>query len=145
VSATDSMEAGVLDLYFLNIDHPNIGDAAGLPGSATAGSLFVSLHTADPGETGDQTTGETTYVGYARAAVARSGSGWVRTGSTVNPAAAIAFPACTGGTATISHFGIGTAASGTGTLLFKGPVTPQISVSAGVTPRLTTGTSISAD
>lgn len=35
-------------------------------------NIFVSLHTADPGETGTQTTSEATYGGYARVSVART-------------------------------------------------------------------------
>src|SRR5882762_5387367 len=49
-----------------------VGDATGLPASATVGSLYLSLHTADPGVTGDQTTSEATYTSYARVAVART-------------------------------------------------------------------------
>ena len=39
-------------------------------GSSVAGSLYVSLHTADPGVGGGQNTNEATYSGYARVAVA---------------------------------------------------------------------------
>lgn len=53
-----------------------IGDATGLPESATDGSLYVSLHTADPGATGNQTTNECAYTSYARVAVARTGAAW---------------------------------------------------------------------
>jgi hypothetical protein len=38
----------LLELIFCNTDAPNIGDATGLRGSSVAGSLYVSLHTADP-------------------------------------------------------------------------------------------------
>ena len=55
---------------FNNTDFANIGDAGGLQNSATAGSLYVSLHTADPGEAGSQTTNEANYTSYARVAVA---------------------------------------------------------------------------
>jgi len=141
-SKTDSWEAALLDLLFLNTNAANIGDATGLRGSTTAGSLFVSLHTADPGETGTQSTSEVAYTGYARVGVARSGSGFTRTGNSISPAANIDFGACTGGTATATHFGIGTASSGAGTLLYYGPITPSISISNGVTPRLTTASTV---
>jgi hypothetical protein len=52
----------LLLLIFNNTDWANIGDAGGLRGSATAGSLYLSLHTASPGETGNQTTNEVSYV-----------------------------------------------------------------------------------
>lgn len=145
MSKSNAFENAWLLLVFNNTNIANIGDATGLRGSTTAGSLYLSLHTSDPGEAGAQNTSETTYTSYARLAVARSGSGFTVTGNSVVLAANADFPACTGGTATITHFGLGTDASGAGTLLYKGTVTPNISVSSGVTPRLTTGTTITED
>jgi hypothetical protein len=145
LSKSNAWETDLLNLLFTNANAANIGDATGLRGSTTAGSLYVSLHTADPGEAGDQTTSETTYTGYARVAVARSGAGWTVTGNSVSPAATVAFPACTGGTATVTHFGIGTSSSGAGKLLYSGAVTPNISVAAGVTPELTQATAVTED
>lgn len=145
MSATNGMENGVLLLYFNNTDHANIGDAAGLQNSAAAGSFYLSLHTADPGEAGDQTTNETTYGSYARQAVARSSAGFTVSGNSCTLTATVAFPEATSGTATITHFGLGTASSAAGNLLFKGTVTPNLSIATGVTPRLTTGTAITAD
>lgn len=145
MSKSNSWENALLLLLFNNTNAANIGDATGLRGASTAGNLYVSLHTSDPGEAGDQTTNETTYTSYARVAVARSGSGWTVTNNSVSPAATISFPACTGGTATITHFGIGTASTSTGVLLYKGTVTPNISVSSGVTPQLTTASAVTED
>lgn len=145
MSKSNSWETALLQLLFNNTNAANIGDATGLRGATTAGSLYVSLHTADPGEAGDQTTSETAYTSYARVAVARSSAGWTITGNSVSPAATIAFPACTGGTSSITHFGVGTAASGAGVLLYKGTVSPNISVATGVTPQLTTSTAITED
>lgn len=145
MSKSNSWENSLLLLLFNNTNVANVGDATGLRGSATAGSLYLSLHTADPGEAGDQTTNETSYTSYARVAVARSGAGFTVTGNSVSPAATVSFPACTGGTATITHFGIGTASSSTGVLLYKGTVSPNISVSSGVTPQLTTATAVTED
>ena len=145
MSKSNSWENGLMLLLFNNTNFANVGDATGLRGSSTAGSLYVSLHTADPGEAGDQTTNETTYTSYARVAVARSGAGWTITNNSVSPASNISFPACTGGTATITHFGVGTASSAAGVLLYKGTVTSNISVSSGVTPVLTTASTITED
>ncbi len=145
MSKSNAWENALLQLLFNNSNAANIGDATGLRGSSTAGSLYVSLHTADPGEAGDQTTFETSYTSYARVAVARSALGWTVTNNSVSPAALISFPACTGGTATITHFGIGTASSGAGVLLYKGTVTPNISVASGVTPQLTTSSTITEE
>jgi len=148
MSKTNSWETALLQLLFNNTNAANIGDATGLRGSSTAGSFYVSLHTSDPGEAADQTTNETSYTSYARVAVARSTSGWTVSGTSptqVSPVATVSFPACTGSTATITHFGIGTSSSGAGVLLYKGTVTPNISVSAGVTPQLTTASAITED
>lgn len=145
MSKSNAWENALLQLLFNNANAANIGDATGLRGSSTAGSFYVSLHTADPGEAGDQTTSETAYTSYARVAVARSGTGWTVTNNSVSPASLISFPACTGGTSTITHFGIGTASSGSGVLLYSGTVTPNISVASGVTPQLTQSSTITED
>lgn len=139
MTKANSLETGLLDLIFLNSNIANIGDATGLRGSSTAGSLYVSLHTSDPGEAGNQTTNETAYTNYARVAVARSGSGWSRSGSTTSNVAAITFP--TGGVtgATVTHFGVGTASSGAGVLLYKGSLTSSLVVGSGVTPEFAAG------
>lgn len=145
MSKSNSWETALLNLLFNNTGVANIGDATGLRGSTAAGSLFVSLHTADPGETGDQSTSETTYGSYARVAVARTAGGWTITGNSVSPTANIDFATCTSGTATITHFGIGSNTSGAGTLLYKGALSPTISVSTGVIPRITTSSTITED
>lgn len=140
MAASDSLEASALDLYFLNTADANIGDASGLQPSGTAGSLYISLHTTPgPGDAGDQTTNEATYTSYARVAVARSGAGWTRSANTISNAAAINFPACTGGSNTITHFGIGTASSGTGRLLWYGALSASLAVSNGITPSFAIG------
>lgn len=138
MSKSNSWENALLLLLFNNTNVANVGDATGLRGSSTAGSLYISLHTADPGEAGDQTTNEATYTSYARVAVARSGAGFTVSGNSMNFAAAVNFPAGTGGSGTVTHFGIGTASSGAGVLLYSGTVTPNIVTGNGVTPQLTT-------
>ena len=145
MSKTNACENSLLLLIFNNTDFALIGDAAGLQNSATAGSLYVSLHTADPGEAGDQTTSEIAYTSYARVAVARSGAGWTVTGNSVSPAATISFPAGTGGSGTATYFGVGTSSSGAGVLLYKGAISPTIMCGNGITPQLTTATAITED
>lgn len=120
MSASNDFENDILLLVFNNTDIANIGDAAGLQNSATAGSLYVSLHTADPGEAGKQNTSETSYTGYARQAVARSGAGWTVAGNNVENAATITFPPSTVGTPTITHFGVGYEISGATKLIASG-------------------------
>ena len=108
-------------------------------------NLYVSLHTADPGEAGTQTTSECTYTSYARVAVARTSSGWTVTGNSVSPVANIDFPAATGGTETATFFAIGYTASGAGNIIYSGSLSPTISISSGVTPRITTATTVTED
>lgn len=139
MSMTNAAEAALLDLIFLNTDWANIGDAGGLQNSATAGSFYISLHTANPDETGDQTTNEIAYTSYARVAVARSAGGWTRSVSTVSNTALVQFPQCTGGSGTATHFGIGTDASGAGNLILKGALTSSLAISTGIQPQFAAG------
>jgi hypothetical protein len=129
-------------LYFNATPVANIADNAA---TAPLTNLFVSLHTADPGEAGTQATSEAAYTSYARATVARTTGGWTVTANSVSPVANVSFPQATGGTATITHFGIGVAVSGATKLLWSGTVTPNISVATGVTPILTTASTIVED
>lgn len=139
MSMTNAAEQALLDLLFLNLDWANIGDAAGLQNSAAAGSFYISLHTADPDETGTQTSNEVGYTSYARVAVARSGAGFSRSASVIENAALVQFPQCTGGSATATHFGIGTDSSGAGTLLLTGALTSSLSISNGIQPQFAAG------
>jgi hypothetical protein len=139
MSATNALETAILALLFNNTNAANIGDATGLRGSVAAGVFYISLHTADPGEAGTQSTTEANYTGYARVSVARSGAGWTVSGANNSNAALVTFGACTAGTNTITHFGIGTDVSGVGNLLFKGALTASLAVSAGITPQFAIG------
>ena len=139
MSKSNTFETDLLGLIFNNTDITLIGDAAGLQNSATAGSLYVSLHTADPGEAGDQTTNETAYTDYARVAVARSGAGWTVSGNTVSNAALVQFPQCGVTGATLTHFGVGTDSSGAGKLLYSGALSSSLAVSSGIQPQFSSG------
>jgi len=139
MSMTNAAEAALLDLLFLNVDWANIGDAAGLQNSATAGSFYISLHSADPGEAGNQSTNEISYTGYARVGVNRTAGGWTRTVSTIANTALVQFPQATGGSATATHFGIGTDSTGAGNLLLKGALNSSLSISNGIQPQFAAG------
>ena len=119
MSKGDTFENDLLKLIFNATAIANIADNAA---TSPLTNLQVSLHTADPGEAGSQTTNEIAYTSYARVAVARTSGGWTVTGNSVSPAANIDFPAATGGSGTATHFAIGTAASGAGKILYKGPI-----------------------
>lgn len=150
MSKSNTFENEILLLILNNTNIANIGDATGLRGSTAAGNLHIALHTADPGEAGDQTTSEVTlaaYAQYARQPVARSASGWTVTGNSAALTSAINFPQMTSGTggAVATHFSVGVAASGASKILYKGALTPTITINNGVTPQLSTGTTISED
>ena len=145
MSKSNTFENDLLKLIFNNVTMTLVGDAAGILASAAAGSLYFSLHTADPGEAGDQTTNEVAYTSYARVAVARSGAGFTVSTNTVALVANVTFPAGTGGTGTATNWGLGTSSSGAGKLLYKGAISPTIVCGNGVTPQLTAGTVVTED
>ena len=145
MSKTNTHENDFLLLEFNNTNMALHGDATGIRGSTTAGSYYMSLHTADPGEAGDQTTSEVTYTSYARVAIARSSGGFTVSGNAVALAANVTFPAGTGGSGTATHWGLGCSSSSTGKLLYKGAISPTIVTGNGVTPQLTAGTLVTED
>lgn len=143
MSKSDFLENAILNLIFNATAIANIADNAA---ASPLTNLFWALHTADPGDAGTQAASEATYTSYARVSVARTTGGMTAstTGST-SPVANIDFPACTGGSNTITHASVGIASSGATSMLYSGTVTPNISVSNGVTPRLTTASTITED
>jgi hypothetical protein len=142
MSKANQFENDLLLLIFNATAIANIADNAS---SSPLTNLYVSLHTGDPGEAGSQTTNECAYTSYARVAVARTAGGWTVTANSVSPASAITFPAATGGSETATYFAVGTASSGAGKILYSGTVTPNIVISSGVTPQLTTATAVTED
>lgn len=143
MSKGNTFENDILKLIF---NATTINDLAENDTTSPATNLYVSLHTSDPGEAGDQTTNEAAYTGYARVAVARTTGGWTVTNNSVSPVAAIEFGECTASAGSaITHFGVGTGSSGAGKLLYKGTVSPNITMSVGVIPRLKTTSTITED
>ena len=143
---SDTFENDFLKLVFNATAIANIADNAA---TSPLTNLYVALHSADPADAGVQNTNEVSYTGYARVAVARTTGGWTVTTAagvtTVSPVATIAFPACTGGTVTATHFSVGVASSGATKILYAGTITPNIAITTGVTPQLTTASTISED
>jgi len=107
--------------------------------------LAVALHTADPGDAGTMSTSETTYTSYARVNINRNSGGWTVTANSVSPVANIDFPAGTGGSGTVTHFSVGKTGGGASDIMWSGTVTPNIVTGNGVTPRLTTASTITLD
>lgn len=146
MSKSNTFENELLLLLFNNVDIANIGDAAGLQNSVTAGSLFLALHTGDPGEAGTATTNEIAYTGYARQAVARSAAGFTVSGNTVTLTNNVDFPEMTGGAGgTVTHFSVVKEVSGASVILYSGTTDPDPVVAVGVTPRLKAATNITED
>jgi len=133
---SNSFKNSLLQLLFNNVDIANIGDAGGIQNSATAGSLYLALHTADPGAAGDQTTNECAYGSYDRVAVARTAGGWTVASNTAVNAALAQFPECTSGSETITYVSIGTSDYPTaGVILYSGALTASRSVTTGIQPQ----------
>ena len=106
-------------------------------------NLYAALHTADPGAGGVQNTSEAAYTSYARVAIARTTGGFTASSAaSSSPVATIGFPAGTGGSGTATYWSLGVASSGATTILWSGTVTPNIVMGNGVTPQLTTASTI---
>lgn len=119
MSKGNTFENDFMKLIYNATAIANIADNAA---ASPLANLFVALHTADPGEAGDQTTSEATYTSYARVSVARTSGGWTVTNNSVSPVANIDFPAATGGANTLTHFSVGVATSGASKILHRGVI-----------------------
>lgn len=122
------------DLLKLIFNATSIANIADNTATSPLTNLYLALHTADPTSSGNQTSNEVSYTGYARVAVARTTGGFTVTSNSVSPVSTPSFPACTGGTATATFMSIGTASSGSGKILYAGPLSVSIVISTGVTP-----------
>lgn len=141
---TDVFSNDLLKLIFHGTPIANIADNAA---ASPLTNLYIALHTADPTDTPatGQTTGECTYTGYARKTMVRSSAAWSITGKVASPVAAIDFDPCTAGTQTATYFSIGTAATGTGKVLYIGTLTPAILIQNGVIPRITNASTVTEE
>ncbi len=140
MSATNAAANAILDLLFTAVTWSDIAEDKV---TSPATLFYVSLHTADPTETGTQESSEATYTSYARQSVARTTGGWAVTGTdpaNVDNVAAVTFPEATGGSETITHFGIGQNTSGAGDLYFFGALDSTLAVSTNVQPEFAIGT-----
>lgn len=95
----------------------NVADNAA---SSPLTNIWLAAHTADPGAAGVQNTSEAAYTGYARPAVARTTGGFTCSNGVVTLVADASFGACTGSSATITHWSSGVAVSGATKVLHRG-------------------------
>lgn len=137
-SKKDAFETDLLELIFNNTTLAGIGDATGLVGSTSAGSLYIALFTAAPSDSAQGT--ETTYTNYARVGVARTAGGWTVASGAVSNTAAITFPQCGATGATLVAFAICKGdTEGTDDAIYWGDLTSNLVVSSGVTPEFAIG------
>jgi hypothetical protein len=94
--------------------------------------LFVSLHHRQPMT---QASSELSYSGYARVRADQ----WLVRGNAATNINAISFPMCHGGSELVTHFAIGSDASGAGTLFWRGALTDWFHVSNGITMHFKAG------
>jgi hypothetical protein len=130
----------LLKLYFLGTPIATVADnAASSPFTAHT----LSLHTADPGIGGSQSTNETAYAGYSRQTVARGSGGWTVVGNRANLAAAVVFPTCTASPGSpITYWSI---SRGSGIIDYVGTLVTPITMAVSVVPRLTTASEITEE
>lgn len=137
MSATNTLEDAILSLLFTATTFDGFAEN---DSSSPVENLYISLHTADPGEAGSQNTSETAYTGYERQAVARTTSGWTVSSGVCTNDAEIAFPLCSASPGSnITHVGIGTASTGAGTLLISDALSSSITMQVGTTPIFSAG------
>src|SRR5690242_10522603 len=139
MSIADATENAILLLVFNATTWANYAINAT---SSPETNIVVALLTADPTDSGNQSSSEVAYTSYARVNVARTSSGWTVSSNSVSPVANIDFPAGTGGSGTVTYFSTGKSGGGSTAILWSGTVTPNIVTGSGVTPRLTTSTAI---
>lgn len=138
MSLSDTDETNLLQLLFQNIAWAGVGDATGPRPSTAAGSLFVALFTADPGEAGSLAA-ECAYTGYARQAVARSAVGFTVAGNTVSNAGLVAFPNCTAAPgAAVTHFAFCSALTA-GRVILSGALSGSYQPAIGNAPQAAIG------
>lgn len=137
MSKGNTFENDWIRLVFNATPIANIADNAS---ASPLTNFYLSLHTADPGEGGSQSTNEATYTGYARVAVPRSVAGWNVSGNSVTNAAEHLFGQCTAGSDSLTHFAVGTSATGAGKVLYKGALSGTVAVGVGVIPEFQPGT-----
>ena len=146
---SDTLEYQLLTLIFNGVGISSLATSAGTTG------LWLGLHTADPGDA-CSTANESGYAQYTRVKTDRStgaSTGWAVTSGTSNtdataaPVTNVDFPQNTStSTGTFTHASVwmSSNASSSGCLYF-GTVSPNINFSQNVTPRMTTGSSITED
>jgi len=139
MSMSDAAETALANLLFKNIAWANFGDVSGLQPSATAGNLYVRLHSDDPGEGGTGDTNEISYTGYLPVEIVR-GAGFTVTGDTVSNTALTVFGKRTNsGTVTATHFSICLGSGAGAMILVSGALVDPVDISLNIQPEFAIG------
>jgi hypothetical protein len=106
-------------------------------GNAT---LYLSLHSADPGVGGTQLTNEVAYTNYTRKPITKA-SGWVDNGANFTNAALIQFPVCGAlQGATVRYVAIGElTTNGAGQIYYIGQISADLIVTQNIQPQFSIG------
>lgn len=132
MSKGDTTENDIVKFLFNNVAMPSYGS-----------NLYLALHTADPGESGDQTSNEVSYTGgsgnYARVAVSRDAGGWTVSGNQSSNTALVQFAVSNTGPVVVTHVSIGTSASGAGQILASGALSASLTINNLVQPQFSIG------
>jgi len=139
-SMVDAFENSLMLLLFNNTAITNIGDAAGLVATTTAGSTQLNLATSALSDSSaDLTTTEVAYTGYVRPTQARSGAGWTVASATASNAALIQFGEMSaGGPDTVVHGALGFIATGNVIRLHQ-DLNADLVINDGVNPQYAIG------
>ena len=137
MSKSDTLEQDMINYVMLGI----------APSWAAYTEFFLSLHTADPTDAGAQNSYEAAYTGYTRSTLSRSTTALTNSATgAVDNIATVSFGPCTAGVSYVTHVGLGTSFSGTGTLLYSNALLSPVAIGAGITPSFdTSSVTISED
>ncbi len=98
MSKVDGSETSLLNLILAAKPWTSVAVA-----STASTSIWVSLHTADPADTGDQSTNEISYTGYLRKVTNRTTVDWNCLSGSASPLAVITFATCTASSTVIAR------------------------------------------
>lgn len=142
--ATGKGNTFINDYLKLLLNATAIANIADNAASSPLTNLIMGLSTGTLTAASTQTTTEAAYTSYARVAIARTTGGFTAASAQSSVlVATCSFPAATGGSETETYAMLGTDnTASAGKNLYWGPVSPNLVVSNGVTPQLTTATSI---
>lgn len=128
------------DILALILNGTAIADLAENDATSPLATLYLRLHTADPGVGGSQLTNEIGYDNYAAEGVARTTGGFTApSGGSSTNVALEQFPQCGASGATATHVSLGTEPTGAGKVLYAGALNSPLAISNLVRPQFAPG------